>query len=55
MMRIHFLCPAFLGLVPHIPRKELYQSVHKGEERSEEEGERVGSDREGNCVLSLFN
>lgn len=57
MIRIHFLCLAFLGLVAHISGKELYKSVREVEEgrREEEVGREGGSDREGNCVLSLFN
>ncbi len=47
MIRIHFLCLAFLGLVAHISGKELYKSVHKGEEgRREEEGGRKGGREE---------
>lgn len=59
MIRIHFLCLAFLGLVPHISGKELYKRVHKGKERRMEEGGKEGrgvreggSEREGElCPL----
>lgn len=49
MIRIHFLCLAFLGLVPHISGKELYKRVHKGKERRMEEGGKEGG-REGRGV-----
>lgn len=52
MIRVHFLCLAFLGLVAHISGKELHKSVctkgRKGEERREGgmEGRREGGTEE---------